>query len=80
MLNQEGYAMARAGCMSPSLDADDLNYTRSIVTPHLDAHDRATVIACLFGDAAANALGYPPQGLSDRAGLALGLHDAQKNR
>jgi hypothetical protein len=77
MLEQEGYAMARAGCTSPQLDADDLSYTRAAIEPHLDAHDRATVIPCLFGDAAAVALGYPPQGLSERAGLALALHDAR---
>jgi hypothetical protein len=77
MLEQEGYAMARAGCTAPSLDEEDLVYTRSVITPHLHATDRATVIACLFGDAAANALGYPPQGLSDRAGFALALHDAR---
>ena len=77
MLEQEGYATARAGCTTPALDADDLAYTRTVIEPHLHAHDRATVMACLFGDAAANALGYPPQGLSDRAGLALSLHDAQ---
>ena len=77
MLEQEGYAMARAGCTSPALDADDLSYTRAAIAPHLDAHDRATVIPCLFGDAAAVALGYPPQGLSERAGLALALHDAR---
>jgi hypothetical protein len=77
MLEQEGYATARAGCTTPALDADDLGYTRTVIEPHLDAHDRATVIACLFGDTAAKALGYPPQGLSDRAGLALALSDAQ---
>jgi hypothetical protein len=35
------------------------------------------VIACLYGDPAAHALGYPPQGLTDRAGFALALHDAR---
>ena len=69
--------MARAGCTTPLLDEDDLAYTRTVIEPHLDATDRATVIACLFGDTAANALGYPPQGLSDRAGLALALDDAR---
>jgi hypothetical protein len=73
MLEQEGYAMARAGCTTPALDDDDREYTRTIITPHLDARDRATVIPCLFGDAAAAALGYPPQGLSERAGIAVGL-------
>jgi hypothetical protein len=77
MLNQEGHAMARAGCTTPALDEDDLAYTRRVIEPHRDATDRATVIACMFGDVAANALGYPPQGLSDRAGLALALHDAR---
>jgi hypothetical protein len=77
MLDQEGHAMARAGCTTPALDADDLAYTRTVIEPHLDAHDRATVMACLFGDTAANALGYPPQGLTDRAGFALALHDAR---
>jgi hypothetical protein len=77
MLDQEGHAMARAGCTTPQLDDDDLAYTRSVIKPHLDATDRATVIACLFGDQAANALGYPPQGLSERAGLALALSNAR---
>ena len=77
MLDQEGYAMARAGCTTPQLDDDDLAYTRSVIKPHLGATDRATVIACLFGDPAAKALGYPPQGLSERAGLALALSTAR---
>jgi hypothetical protein len=76
MLVQEGDVMSRAGCTAPSLDEDDLAYTRTVIEPHLDAHDRATVMACLFGDTAANALGYAPQGLSERAGFALALHDA----
>ena len=77
MLAQEGHAMARAGCTTPSLDDDDLAYTRSVIAPHLDARDRAAVIACIFGDPAAAALGYPPQGLTERAGLALALSDAR---
>ena len=79
MLSQEGYAMARAGCAAPTLDAEDLAYTRSVIEPHLSATARATVIPCLFGDAAAEALGYPPQGLSDRAGLALALAETTKD-
>jgi uncharacterized protein YjaZ len=78
MLAQEGYATSRAGCTVPSLDDEDLAYTRQVIEPHLGARDRATIIACLFGDAAARALGYPPQGLSDRAGFALALHDARE--
>ncbi|HEX4915438.1 MAG TPA: hypothetical protein VFV51_15885 [Vicinamibacterales bacterium] len=75
MLEQEGYAMARAGCTTPRLDDEDIAYTRSVIEPHRDAADRATIIACMFGDTAAKALGYPPRGLSHRAGLALALAD-----
>jgi hypothetical protein len=77
MLDQEGHAMWRAGCTTPQLDDDDLAYTRSVIDPLRGARDRATVIACLFGDTAAKALGYPPQGLSERAGLALALTEAR---
>jgi hypothetical protein len=49
------------------------------VEPLLEASDRATQMACLFGDAAANALGYRAQGLSHRAGLALALSQARSN-
>jgi hypothetical protein len=75
MLAQEGWAMARAGCTEPGLEGEDLAYTRVAIAPHLDASDRATLVACVFGDAASRALGYPPHGLTERAGLALALHD-----
>lgn len=77
MLNQEGYAMAMAGCQCPNLHGDDLAYTREVIAPHLAARDYPTLIPCLFGDGAAQALGYRPQGLSERAGLALALHQAK---
>jgi hypothetical protein len=80
MLAQEGVAMAMAGCVEPRLDPDDLTYTRQVLEPLLDATDRATVMACLFGDDVANTLGYRPQGLSHRAGLALALHQARSNQ
>jgi hypothetical protein len=76
-MEQEGWVMAKAGCAGPVLEADDLAYTREIVTPHLSASDQPTLMACLLGDAAARALGYAPQGLSERAGLALALHDVR---
>ena len=69
--------MARAGCDSPVLDPEDLEYTRHVIAPFLDATDMRTGIECLYGDAAGATLGFTPQGLSDRAGLALALHDAR---
>ena len=78
VLAQEGWAMNRAGCTEPVLDDEDLAYTRDSIADHLDATDRATLIACVFGDAAAKALGYRPHGLSERAGLALALADGRR--
>ena len=79
MLAQEGYVMAMAGCTQPTLDADDLAYTHTVIAPHLGAQDQPTLIECLFGDTVARSLGYPPQGLSEWAGLALALHQARSD-
>lgn len=76
-LAQEGHVMARAGCVGPVLDDDDLAYTREVLAPHLDATDMRTAIECLFGDAAGRTLGFTPRGLSPWAGLALALHDVR---
>lgn len=76
MLAQEGAVMALAGCSRPTLDANDIAYTREVLIPYLDADDTRTCIECLFGDAAARTLGFTPRGLSPWAGLALALHDA----
>jgi hypothetical protein len=76
-LAQEGFAMAMAGCSGPTLADDDLAYTREVVTPFLNAVDQPTLMACIFGDKAARVLGYRPQGLTERAGLALALYDAR---
>jgi hypothetical protein len=71
MLAQESYVMRSTGSTSPRLDDDELSYTREVLREHMSATDRATLIAALFGDAAARELGYEPLGLSPRAGLAL---------
>ena len=77
LMAQEGRVMARAGCAGPTLDPDDLEYTRHVLEPLLVATDMRTHIECLFGDAAGATLGFTPRGLSDRAGLALALNDAR---
>lgn len=77
MLAQEGAAMSMAGCVEPCLEPDDLEYTRSVIDPLLNASEHSIMIPCLFGDEAARALGYTPQGLSRRAGLAMALHQAR---
>lgn len=77
LLAQEGTALAQAG-VAQWLDADDLNYTREVITPHFNATDQSTQLACLMGDSAAKVLGYPLMGLSKHAGLALALNDAMQ--
>jgi len=77
LMTQEGYAMAMAECTQPTLEPDDLAYTSEVIAPHLEARDQPTLMGCLFGDTAARSLGYPSQGLSERAGLALALHQAR---
>jgi hypothetical protein len=79
MLAQEGQVMAQAGCAGPLLEADDLDYTREVLAPFLDADDMRTCIECLFGDAPGRTLGFTPRGLSPWAGLALALHDARSS-
>ena len=80
LLAQEAFAMSHAGATRPSLDDEDLAYTREVLAPLAGKSDRATVIAGLFGDAAARELGYEPLGLSARAGLALALADGRAAR
>jgi hypothetical protein len=62
------------------LDAEDIDYTREVLVPYLDADDMRTCIECLFGDEAGRTLGFTPRGLSPWAGLALALHDARPNQ
>jgi hypothetical protein len=77
ILSQEGQVMAWAGCAGPTLDADDIEYTREVLVPYLDATDKRTIMECLFGDGPGATLGFTPRGLSPWAGLALALHDAR---
>jgi len=76
-LSQEGFALAMACAERPTLDPDDLDYTREVLAPLLVAEDKRTCIECLYGDPASIALGLTPRGLSHRAGLALALADAK---
>jgi hypothetical protein len=76
-LAQEGHVLAAAGCAGPTLDDDDIAYTREVLAPFLDATDMRTGVECLFGDDAGRTLGFTPRGLSPWAGLALALHDAR---
>lgn len=81
MMLLEGTARAFAGATTPALDEEELAYTREVIEPHLDCRafeDFPTAFTCLYGDEAARRLGYPPLGLSSRAGCALGLAEARQ--
>ncbi len=75
MMRQEGYVAKFAGRV-PGLSADDLEYTRAVLEPLLDNQHQPTQMAALYGDAVALELGYPPLGLSPRAGFELALAEA----
>lgn len=71
-LRQEGRAAAFAG-LPQHLDPDDLAYSREVLHPYLASGDYPTCFTAMFGDTAARAVGYPPLGLSDRAGFGVAL-------
>lgn len=75
-LAQEGACLLAAGCTTPTLDLEEIEYTRYVIEPHLEATDMPTTIACFFGDTPAKSLGFPTLGLSTNAGLALARHEA----
>jgi hypothetical protein len=75
MLAQEGGAARFVGEAQP-LDPDELAYTGEILTPLRDSDHWPSCFAALYGDEAARAAGFPPLGLSHRAGFALALADA----
>jgi len=77
LMAQEGAAAAFARARGPELDAEELEYTRDVISPHLDSDAFPVIFACLYGDEPAVSVGYPPLGLSKRAGFALALHDAR---
>ena len=78
MMALDSLAAQFAGITEPTLDEDDLAYTREVIAPYLDATDTPTVMAALFGDVIAETLGYPKLGLSPRAGMALAIFDQLK--
>src|SRR5262245_48262621 len=71
MLTQEGHVMALAGCSGPTLDAEDIAYTREVLIPYLDADDMRTCMECLFGDEVGRTPGFTTRGLSAWEGLGM---------
>jgi hypothetical protein len=80
MLAQEGLAATFAGIAEPAFEQDELKYIRQVVEPYLDASDYPILCACLFGDEAAQSLGYRSLGLAPRAGFGLALAEARRRQ
>jgi hypothetical protein len=79
MIRQEGFVAAFAN-RTLEFDREELEYSRTVIAPHLDSTHQPTVIACLYGDEAAKELGYPPLGLSKNAGFQIALANALEVR
>jgi hypothetical protein len=81
-LAQEGEVMRRSGGDGPTLDPDDLAYTREVIARFLDATDLRTAVEVLFGDAAGATLGFNrprPQPVG-RVGPGPGGRDSRVTR
>jgi hypothetical protein len=76
MMVQEGGAGIFAG-ISPHLDAEEIEYSWEVLADYLNTENYTVKIAGMYGDEVANRLGYPPLGLSHRAGFAVAIADAQ---
>ncbi len=77
MLTQEGLTARFAALPTAQFDPAQLAATRLLLTPHLDTTDYPLLFACLYGDEAARAVGYPPQGVQQWGGFAVALDEAR---
>ena len=79
MLDQEGLAGVFAGA-EVTLAAAQLGAARTIIAALGADPPSPTVFAAMYGDAAAEQLGYRPLGLPARAGFEVALADALESR
>ncbi len=75
MTQQEGRVLAYAG-YTPELGAEELEYTRAVLAPYLHSDEFPVCFAALYGDAAAEQVGYEALGLAENAGFQRALYDA----
>jgi hypothetical protein len=80
MMAQEGQAAAFAEVAPPTLPPAELDTIRAVIEPRRDTTRFPVAFACLYGDEAAIAVGYPPLGLPPRAGYTLALIEALRLR
>ncbi len=76
MMAQEGFVLNKSN-IPQALDSDELEYSREIIAPYLESDEHPVIMSAIFGDEAAQSLGYEPLGLSQCAGLMVALADAE---
>jgi hypothetical protein len=72
VMRLDGAARAFAGAQ-PALPSAELDATAAALAPHRESTAYPVQVACLFGDAAAESVGYPPLGVGPYAGFELAL-------
>jgi len=73
---REGAAASFAGMTEPRFDDATVHDIRAKIAPHLDTETFSDLFSCLYGDEAAERVGYPAMGLPRCAGYAVALADA----
>lgn len=71
LIRQERAVMSRSGQTRDPLGSDDDAWTRQILADRADEDDLANLVTCLFGDSAAESMGFEKLGLPPWAGLRV---------
>lgn len=69
LIRQEKAVMYRSGKSLAPLNRDENSWTRQVLEDRADEHDLANLVTCLFGDVAAESMGFERLGLPENAGL-----------
>lgn len=69
LIRQERAVMSRSGQSFAPLNSDENAWTQQILADRANEIDFANLLTCLFGDVAAESLGFEKLGLPENAGL-----------
>lgn len=69
IIRQERAVMSRSGQSLAPLNCDENSWTQQILADRANEVDFANLVTCLFGDVAAQTLGFEKLGLPENAGL-----------
>ncbi len=69
LIRQERAVMSRSGQSFAPLESDEIPWTQQILADRANEFDLANLVTCLFGDVAAESMGFEKLGLPENAGL-----------